>query len=345
MNALIISVIVSFFTTFIITPNAMRFLYAAGIVGLDMHKKGKPKLPASGGICVAAGILTGLLTFVGIKTFVYGIQEMSIYLLAVVSSILLVTFIGLLDDLNVKSRPVQTKDGKNIKIGFPLWIKPLLTLPAAIPLMVISAGETTMAIPVLGDINFYILYPLLLVPIGVVGASNMVNMLGGFNGAEAGMGIVYTLSLGLFSLLYNKEIAAIIFFTTFASLLAFIKFNWYPAKILPGDSLTYLLGSIVAVGVMVGNMEKIGLIVMTPFLVQGILKFYSLIKRKSFASDLGILQKDGTVKSKYGKGVYSWTHMIMNFGRFSEKQITIFLIFIQIVFAVIPFLESFKIVL
>ena len=347
MNALIISAIVSFFTTFVITPNAMRFLYAAGIVGLDMHKKKKPKLPASGGTCVAAGILTGLLTFVGIKTFVYGInfQAMSIHLLAVVSSIVLVTFIGLLDDLNVKSRPAPTKDGKNIKIGFPLWIKPLLTLPAAIPLMVISAGETTMAIPILGDINFFIFYPLLLVPIGVIGASNMVNMLGGFNGSEAGMGIIYTLSLGLFSLLYNKEIAAIIFFTTFASLLAFIKFNWYPAKLLPGDSLTYLLGSIVAAGVIVGNMEKIGLIVMTPFIIQGILKFYSLIKRRGFASDLGVLQKDGSIKSKYGRNVYSWTHMVMNFGRFSERQITIFLIIIQIIFAIIPFLEPLKIVL
>ena len=257
MKALIISAMVSFFTTFIITPNAMRFLYAAGIVGIDIHKKKKPKLPASGGTCVALGILSGLLTFVGIKTFVYGIQETSIYLLAAVSSILLVTFIGLVDDLNVKSRPVQTKDGKNIKIGFPSWLKPFLTLPAAIPLMVISAGETTMAIPFIGDINFAFFYPLLLVPIGVVGASNMVNMLGGFNGVEAGMGMIYTLSLGLFSLLYGKEISAIIFLTTFAALIAFLKYNWYPAKILPGDSLTYLLGSIVAVGVIVGNMEKI----------------------------------------------------------------------------------------
>ena len=345
MKALIISAMVSFFTTFIITPNAMRFLYAAGIVGIDIHKKKKPKLPASGGTCVALGILSGLLTFVGIKTFVYGIQETSIYLLAAVSSILLVTFIGLVDDLNVKSRPVQTKDGKNIKIGFPSWLKPFLTLPAAIPLMVISAGETTMAIPFIGDINFAFFYPLLLVPIGVVGASNMVNMLGGFNGVEAGMGMIYTLSLGLFSLLYGKEISAIIFLTTFAALIAFLKYNWYPAKILPGDSLTYLLGSIVAVGVIVGNMEKIGIIVMAPFLLQGVLKFYSLFKRRRFPSDLGNLQKDGTIKSKYGKKVYSLTHMVMNFGRLTERQITIFLIFIQIIFAIIPFSEHLNLIL
>lgn len=339
MNVLIISVIVSFFTTFIITPNVMRFLYVAGVVGLDIHKKNKPKLPASGGICTASGILTGLLTFVGIKTFVYGIQIMSIYLLAVVSSILLVTFIGLLDDLNVKSKPVPTKDGKNIKIGFPQWVKPLLTLPAAIPLMVISAGDTTMAIPFIGDVNFGIVYPLLLVPIGVVGASNMVNMLGGFNGVEAGMGIVYTLSLGLLALTYNKEIAAIIFLSTFASLLAFIKFNWYPAQILPGDSLTYLLGSIVVVGVIIGNMERAGIIVMFPFLVQGVLKFYSLIKMKSFASDLGVLQKNGSIKSRYGKNIYSLTHVLMRIKPMGEKQITITLILIQIFFSIIPFLD------
>lgn len=329
MNTIIISTLISFLTTFVITPYAMKFLYAAGIVGIDLHKKTRTKLPASGGICVAAGVLAGLLSYVGIKTFVYGLQEISIYLLAVVSSILLVTFGGLLDDLNVKSRPVSTKDGKNVKIGFSQWIKPLLTLPAAIPLMVISAGETTMVIPLIGSVNFGIFYPLILIPIGVVGTSNMVNMLGGFNGLEAGLGTIYMLTLGLYALQYNIEIAGIIFLVSFAALVAFLRYNWHPAKILPGDSLTYLLGATVAAGVIVGNMEKIGIIVMMPFILQGILKFYSLLKMKKFASDLGSLQKDGTIKSKYGKKIYSLTHLVMRIKPMKEKQITMSLMVVQ----------------
>lgn len=339
MKALLISMAVSFITSFVITPQMIRFLWYAGILGRDLHKKDKPKIPASGGICVAAGILAGLLTYVGIQTFVYGAQTVSIYLLGVISSILIVTFVGLIDDLNVKSRDTQTKDGKNVKIGLPQWVKPLLTLPAAIPLMVLNAGQTTMVVPLIGTVNFGILYPLLLIPIGVVGASNMVNMLGGFNGLETGMGIIYSLNLGMFALLGGVEIAAVIFLVTFTALLAFLRYNWYPAKILPGDSLTYLLGSTVVAGAVVGNIEKAGLIAMIPFIVQGILKLYSKFKIKSdFASDIGVLQPDGTIKSKYENKIYSLTHIFMRAKPMNEKQITLCLMLIEFIFSILIFI-------
>ena len=334
MNALIVSTIISFFTTFVITPYLIQFLYAANVVGLDLHKKKKPKLPVSGGICVAAGILAGLLSYVGIKTFVYGDQMNSINLLAVISSILIVTFVGLFDDLNVSSKMKKIKGYLDIRIGLPQWFKSLLTLPAAIPLMVISAGVTTMGIPFIGNINFGILYPLLIIPIGVVATSNAVNLLGGFNGSEAGMGIVYTLSLGIFALLLGIETSAVIFLTCSASLIAFLKYNWYPAKILPGDSLTYLLGSLVATGVIVGNMEKIGLIVMFPFIIEFFLKAGSRFK----ASCLGKVGKDGKMVPPYGKRIFSWTHIVMNLGKLTEKQVAIILIAIELCFAAIPFL-------
>lgn len=336
MVALTISLLIALLTAFILVQPLTRFLNVIGVVSLDINKKNKPRLPASGGIYVAFGILAGIFVYTGLQTFIYGNYNQSVYLLTSVSSIILVTFIGILDDLNVKSQPVVTRDGKNIKVGLPQWLKPFLVLPAAIPLMVINVGETTMSVPFIGDVNFGILYPLLIVPLGIFGASNMVNMLGGFNGIEAGMGAIYTLGLGIYALTHGSEIAAIIFLSTFVSLLPFIKYNWYPAKILPGDSLTYLLGVIVAVGSILGNMEKIGMIVLLPFIIQGLLKFYSKLRLGTFASDLGILQKDGSIKPKYDK-IYSLTHLVMRVGNFKEHQISLIFVLIQIVFSIIPF--------
>jgi UDP-N-acetylglucosamine--dolichyl-phosphate N-acetylglucosaminephosphotransferase len=313
----------------------MKFLYSAGIVGLDLQKRNKPKLPTSGGICVAFGVLAGLLSYIGIKTFFYGLQTEVTYLLAVVSSVLITMFIGLLDDIGVKSKPVKTKEGKDIRFGLPQWVKPLITFPAAIPLMVVMAGDTTMSIPFFGNINFGIFYPLILIPLGFVGASNVVNMLGGFNGSEAGMGIVYMLSLGLYALLHGS-IGSIIFLISFASLLGFIKFNWYPAKILPGDSLTYLLGSLVASGVIVGDMEKTGVIVLFPFIIE----FFLKARAKFKASCLGKLRKDGRLDSPYGRKIYSLTHLILQFHP-TEKQVTLTLIVIVALFSLIPFLNIF----
>ena len=334
-----ISILISFVTSFVITPYFMKFLYLAGIVGLDLQKKNRPKLPTSGGICVAFGILSGLLSYIGLHTFVSGSEIDVIPLLAVTSSILIVMFVGLLDDLNVKSRAAKTKEGYDIRVGFPQWIKPLLTLPAAIPLMVISAGETSMAIPFIGRVPFGILYPLLLIPIGMIGASNAVNLLAGFNGLEAGMGIVYFLGLGIFSLLHNSGESdvlngSVVFLTAFAALAGFIRYNWYPAKILPGDSLTYLLGSMVAAGVIVGNMERSGILAMLPFIIE----FFLKLRVKFKATCLGKLREDGKLDPPYGRKIYSWTHLLMNIRSMTEKQVTITLILIQLGFTIIMFL-------
>ncbi len=343
MIIFLVSLLMAFLTTFLITPYFTRFLYVAGIVGLDLQKKDKPKLPTSGGICVASGVLAGLLAYIGLYTFVpilfpstFKMEIDVIPLLAVTSSVLIVMFVGLLDDLNARSRKVRTKEGFDIRVGIPQWIKPLLTLPAAIPLMAVSAGVTSMTLPFFGKLDFGIFYPLLLIPMGTVGASNAVNLLAGFNGLEAGMGIVYLLGLGTFALL-NESTGSIIFLVTFAALVGFIKYNWYPAKILPGDSLTYLLGSIVAAGVIVGNMERSGILVMLPFIIE----FFLKLRVKFKATCLGKLREDGRLDPPYGKKVYSWTHFAMNLRAMREKQVTMLLIAIQFCFVVLIFLPIF----
>lgn len=335
--SLLISMLLAFFVTYFITPHVIRYFKFVGMTSTDVHKKNKPRIPHSAGIPVLCGIAAALLFYAFVNVFVYNAIDGLVTLFAVLTSLLIITFVGFIDDLN----STQVVVGKHIegKKGIGRWQRPLLTIPAALPMMSIMAGTTTLSFPFIGTINFGILYPLLLVPIGIVGASNMVNMLGGFNGLEAGMGLVYTFSLGSFAFLNNEILAALLFYTAFASLLAIFSFNFYPAKILPGDSLTYMLGAIIALGAIVGNMEKVAVITAIPFIVQAILKFYSLFKTGHFASDLGILQKDGMIKSKYGNKIYSLTHAVMNSGNFTEKQIVLIFILIQIIFSSIAFLN------
>jgi UDP-N-acetylglucosamine--dolichyl-phosphate N-acetylglucosaminephosphotransferase len=303
-------------------------------VGLDLHKQSRPKLPTSGGICVAFGIIIGVLSYIGLNTFLYNQQTDIVHLLAFLSSVLIVMFVGFLDDLNITPKATITKEGLDIRVGFPQWIKPLLTLPAAIPLMVVNAGVTAMELPVVGTIDFGLIYPLLLIPIGVVGASNAVNLLAGFNGAEAGMGLVYFSALGIHGLI-NGNIGMVVFFVSAAALLGFLKYNWYPAKFLPGDSLTYLMGSIVVAGVVLGNMERVGVLMMSPFILEFFLKALSKFK----ASCLGRLRTDGRLDPPYGGRVYSLTHLIMKIKPMRERDVTIILILIQVAVAAISFLK------
>ncbi len=329
---LIISFFISGLTSVLLTKSLIPFFERNNIIALDLHKKNKPKIANSGGISVSLSLIIGLMFFVATQTFVFRNTNQVVYLFATILTILLITLIGFFDDLN-RSDVVNGK--KEIRSGLEKWQKPIFTIPAAIPLMAVSAGVTSMTIPLLGPINFGILYPLLLIPLGVVGTANVVNLLGGFNGSEAGMGIIYCFSLGVYALLNDEIISAVIFFSTVGALIGFLKYNWFPARILSGDSLTYCLGAVVAAGIIVGNMERAGIITMTPFIIEFLLKLRSKFK----ASCLGKLRNDEKLDPPYGKKVYSWTHIILNIRRLTEKQVTIILIFIQIIFSLLPFIK------
>ena len=329
---LIVSSFISFLTSIFLTKNLIPFFEKNNIIALGLHKKNKPKVANSGGISISLSLIIGLMFFVSIQTFIFKVENQMVYLFAAILTILLITIIGFFDDLN---RSDVVNGNREIRTGLGKWQKPIFTLPAAIPLMAVSVGVTSMTIPLLGPINFGILYPLLLIPIGVVGAANAVNLLGGFNGSEAGMGVVYCLSLAVYALLNNEIISAVIFFSAAGALIGFLKYNWFPAKILSGDSLTYCLGAVVVAGVIIGNMERAGIITMTPFIIEFLLKLRSKFK----SSCLGKLRKDGKLDPPYGKKIYSWTHIIMNLKNFTEKQVTIILILIQIIFSLLPFLK------
>ena len=72
-----------------------------------------------------------------------------------------------------------------------------------VPLVAVemAGGHSVISIPFVGMVPFGILYPLLLIPLAIAICSNLTNMMAGFNGLEAGLGIIMfaTLSLLAFS--------------------------------------------------------------------------------------------------------------------------------------------------
>ncbi len=321
-----LAVLVSFAAALFITPKFIRFLEAAGISGKDIQKKEKPVIAEMGGPAVLTGFLAGIFFFIWVKVFLYGEVQNLVELFAGITTILIITIIGMFDDLSSLTRSAGKVDkfGNLKRIGLKQWQKPLLTLPAAIPLMAIMAGDTSVTVPLLGQMNIGILYPLLIVPIAIIGASNATNMLAGMNGLESGLGFVLLSTLGAYAYLHGSIAAAMIAFTFAASLLAFLKFNWYPAKIMPGDSVPYAIGAVAATVAIIGNVEKFALYVFALWFIEFALKARSKFKAESF----GVLQQDGTLKAPYPK-IYSLTHAIMKLRPLTEKQVVAILIGIQ----------------
>jgi len=288
----------------------------------DQHKPEKPLIPVSGGIAVGAGIFVSVMVYVSLRTFYFHDSGSLLLIFAALTSLLMITFVGFFDDLLIR------KD-KETSSGLKQWQKPLLTLMAAVPLMVISAGNTYIGIPFYHSIDLGLLYPLAVIPLGVVFSANMVNMLAGYNGLEAGMGLVYTGMLGLYAYVQGSYVAAYIALVAFAALLAFLWYNWYPARIFPGDSLTYLLGGVIAVIAIVGDIERAVLVASVPFIVEFFLKMRSRFQAQSY----GYWMR-GKVKTDYKK-IYSVVHLFTRTGKFSERQVVVMLMGIELVFCLL----------
>ncbi|MEK6951726.1 MAG: hypothetical protein AABX29_01810 [Nanoarchaeota archaeon] len=306
---LYLSPILSFIVTLIATPILIRYLNRIGLQVKDQNKENKPLVPISGGLAVISGILVGLMFYIFVLTFVYNDKTQFSLIFASLTTILLITFIGFMDDLIIN----KTKDSS---VGLKQWQKPFLTLIAAVPLIVINAGVSKMAVPFFGVVDFGLLYPLLLIPIGVVGASNMVNLLAGMNGLETGMGIVYFAMLGIYSYYHIRFEAAAISIILVGALIAFYYFNKFPAKILPGDSLTYLLGASIAVVAIIGNIERAALIISIPFILEFLLKARSKFKAQSY----GVFV-NGKIQALNPNKIYSLIHLMTIKPKFTEKQI------------------------
>ena len=266
IEIILMCMVISFASVVLVINPMIKFLRKAEIIGIDQQKSDKPRLPTSAGLIVMIGILSGIFTFIGIDSFILHANNNLSYILAGTLSILIITLVGFFDDIIINPIPKENKGVASYRVGLRQREKALLVLPAAIPLMAVKAGTTTMSLPLFGPINFGIIYPLIFIPLAVLCVANATNMLAGMNGLEAGLGLIATTALGIYGFIFHSIEAMLFAFVTAGALGALLFWNWYPAKILPGDSLTYLVGAAIVTTTVLGNMEKFGIIIFTPWL-------------------------------------------------------------------------------
>ncbi|QQR93177.1 MAG: hypothetical protein IPJ89_02800 [Candidatus Iainarchaeum archaeon] len=207
----------------------------------------------------------------------------------------------------------------------------LFPIFAALPIMVLpqTIGSVGFDLPFIGVVSFGIWYSLLVVPIAITGASNAANMLAGLNGLEVGLGLISTTTLLLIAFWQGEMEVVFLLLGIIGAFLAFLRFNWFPAQVFPGDALTLMMGATIAAASIIGNMEKIGLMLFALYFIELVLKARSKMQAQSF----GIPQHDGGLKAPEKIG--SLTHVVMRWGKgkWNEKQIVQVLLVLQLVVA------------
>jgi UDP-N-acetylglucosamine--dolichyl-phosphate N-acetylglucosaminephosphotransferase len=321
-------------------PYARKYLLSSGIYGIDQQKQGKPKVATSGGVVVLFGLLFSTTAFLGVGRLI-GVGTNVELVLASISSINIIALIGLIDDIHVgeeirvespTNRLLEIMDvfGSEVKVsdevdrvGLGQFTKMLFVLPAVFPLMAVGAGSWQMSFPLIGVVDWGLVYPILLLPLGLLFVANVVNMLAGTNGLSAGMSFVASAGLGVFAILNGELEAALISISLCGALGGFLIYNWYPASILPGDSLTYLCGAALFSTMVIGNMEKFGVFIFMPWFAE-----FALKARGRFDAHSWGRLENGRLENQHNS-IYSLTHVFMSKG-FNEEEITIALILLEV---------------
>ncbi len=313
--------ILIFAASFLISFTGFLFMVPrfkeAGIIGRNRNSLEQEEIAEMGGLVIVAGYSAGIILIISLKTFFDLFTLVSlISILAAFSTIMIVALIGIFDDL------ISIKQG--IKAFMPVF--------AALPLIALKEGFTIMKVPFIGFVDFGIYYHLILIPLGITGAANAVNMLAGFNGLEAGMGLVAVGSLTIIAYLIGETTAFLLSVIMLGALLATLYFNWYPAKILVGDVGTLTIGTVIASVVIIGNFEMAGGIIIIPYVIDFIIK-----AKNRFPYSFGVY-RDGKLYCP-DSGPVGLGQLIMKMcGGISERNLVLVLMGIEAIFGLIAIL-------
>jgi len=324
-SILIFPLVIGFFLTLFFTPLWIKKARNIGLVWEDMNKLSTPKnVAGSGGLIVLFGFIIGVLSYIAIKTFILNTDTTTIEIFSLLTTVLIAGMVGFVDDIFGW-----------VHGGLSAKFRLLLLFFAAIPLMVINAGESTMM-----GVNFGLFYPLFFIPLGIIGASATFNFLAGYNGLEAIQGIIILSALSIVLWLNGTSWLSLILLIMVVCLIAFFIFNKYPAKVFPGDILTYTVGCLIAIAAILGNIEKIAVFFFIPYIIETGLKCRGGLKKQSFAK----VDDSGGLNVPYNK-FYGLEHLaiyilkkIRKNRKVDEKDVVLAVSFFQILVILIGFI-------
>jgi len=204
--------VIAFIVSYILTPYMARVGKKQNMMDMPGHRKiHEEAIPNLGGIVIFFGFLLSLLFVVQIEGQVKAllIGGVIILLLGVVDDIV---------DLSPKHKFI------------------IQMVPALIVIIYNSDLINSFVVNQLKifDLLGYLLYPVLI--FWIVGVTNSINIIDGLDGLACGVSIISLITFFILGLRQNFETLNLISIALAGSMLAFLRFNFYPAKIFLGDS-------------------------------------------------------------------------------------------------------------
>ena len=214
--------IIAFVVSYILTPYMGQVGKKQNMVDMPGHRKiHEEAIPNLGGIVIFFGFLLSLL-------FVIGIEGQ---FRALLIGGIIILLLGVVDDI------------ANLSPKHKFVIQ-------MIPALIVIIYNSDLINSVIAnqlksfDLFGYLLYPILI--FWIVGVTNSINLIDGLDGLACGVSLIALITFFVLGLRQNLEALGLVSIALAGSMFAFLKFNFYPAKIFLGDSGSTFAGFILA---------------------------------------------------------------------------------------------------
>ena len=247
------SLVISFMATFLVLPFVNKIGEYFNIKDSpDPRKQKQSPLVRIGGIAIIFGFFTSLFFIWSLNNFsIDSLYQTKFFVLLILSSLILF-LLGLFDDLKSLSPFIR------------------LLIQFAVAIIIAESGINIQQIN-LAWINIDAIYlPKIISNIvtsfWIVGLINAINWLDGVDGLASGIVGFASLGLAVISYQNGQFFVPLIAITLSGCSFGFLRLNFYPAKILMGDSGSYFLGfSLAIVSIMSTSLEVNPIGIFIPF--------------------------------------------------------------------------------
>jgi UDP-N-acetylmuramyl pentapeptide phosphotransferase/UDP-N-acetylglucosamine-1-phosphate transferase len=220
MYAIMLGFITSFTLTFTIIPVVIRVAKERRLYDKPNERSAhKEPTPSLGGVAIFAGAICSIVLWTPMQSF--GVLQ---YILA---AFVLIFLLGVLDDL----LPVSPTK----KFAGQLLVAVIVSYKANIR---ITSFYGVFGVHEIPEITSFMLSVVV-----IVGIINAFNLIDGINGLAGSVGLLACISWGFWFLMVGSSAFAIVAFSLAGSIIAFLKYNFTPAKIFMGDTGSLMIGT------------------------------------------------------------------------------------------------------
>jgi UDP-GlcNAc:undecaprenyl-phosphate/decaprenyl-phosphate GlcNAc-1-phosphate transferase len=203
-------------------------------------------LPRIGGLAIVAGILVPAVVF---------LRPDDAYL-GILLGTGLVAALGLVDDV----------------WGIPPSVKLVgVSAVALIPVVGYGVYFEHVTLPVIGDHDLPLLLAYVVTIVWIAALANLVNLIDGMDALAAGIVAIAAFSFAILAASFGRTTAAVLAAIVCGAAVAFLPYNYHPARIIMGDSGALALGFLLATLAVQGVMKTAATIALAaPLLVMAV---------------------------------------------------------------------------